>query len=50
MWACSVNMHQVVLNMPATASIIMGLLKAWAWLAGAFCAVIHGHKAVMILR
>jgi hypothetical protein len=43
-------MYQVALNMPATVSIIMGLLKAWAWLLGAFCAVTHGHTAVMILR
>jgi len=43
-------MHQVAHNMPATALIIMDLLKAFAWFHGAFCAVTHGHKAVMILR
>jgi len=43
-------MYPVAHNMPATALIIMDLLKALLWLYGAFCAVIHGHKAVMILR
>jgi len=36
--------------MRAIALIIMDLLKALAWLHGEFCAAIHGHKAVMILR
>jgi hypothetical protein len=36
--------------MRAIASIITDLLKASAWFCGEFCAAIHGHKAVMILR
>jgi len=50
MWACTVSTRQVAHNMRATASIITGLLKASAWLFGEFCAAIHGHEAVMILR
>jgi hypothetical protein len=43
-------MYQAAHNMPATALIISDLLKAWAWLCGAFFAAIHGHRAVMILQ